>query len=290
MKKSAKNTRASKLAGPAAAAGEQRSKRPWMLILLGVVVCGSVLFVQLTGRGEPDQARPDEKVYSAGAESFEPMAVSSRQTGLLEPPGVAKPLHLFAVKVGSNAREGLAVLGAADASGRTYVAGALLENGARLTELYSDHVVLIRAGQRYTLYLPQQGKSDALGEKSSTGLTVGGFEPPPPPVTPPTVRVSDAIRVAPNYEDGQVVGFLVYPGAKAGQMERWGLVSGDVLLSLSGQPLNSAEQIESAMEQLAQGASIAGEVRRGQERLAVTLDGSMLMASAPGAPPPLAMP
>jgi general secretion pathway protein C len=246
-----------------------------------------VLFLQLGGDGLSSEGRPEEKVYSAAAAFFEPMAVSSQQTGLLEPAGVAKQLRLFGVKVGGSPAEGLAVLGAAEASSRTYVAGALLENGARLTELYSDHVVLIRAGKRYTLYMPQKGKNEALAEKSTTGLTVGGFEPAAPPLTLPAVRVSDAIRVAPAYEGDQVVGFHVYPGAKAGQMERWGLVSGDVLVSLSGQPLHSAEQVESAMEQLAKGASIEGEVRRGEERLPVSLDGSMLVASAPSAPPPM---
>ncbi|MEO8018729.1 MAG: type II secretion system protein N [Pseudomonadota bacterium] len=289
-KNSAKKTAVSVSARSADVVAENRAQRPWMLILLGVATVGFVLVVQLGGHSRSGKGRVEEKVYSSAAESLEPMAVASRQTGLLEPAGVAKPLYLFRVKVGSSAREGLAVLGAAEASSRTYVAGALLENGARLSELYSDHVVLIRAGQRYTLYLPQKGQSDALADKSTTRLMVGGFEPAAPPVSPPAVRVSDAIRVTPAYEGDQIVGFHVYPGAKAGQMERWGLVSGDVLVSLSGQPLATAEQFESAMEQVAEGASIQAEVRRGQELLPMTLDGTMLMASVPSASPPPPMP
>jgi type II secretory pathway component PulC len=265
--------------------GVASAQRPWMLIVLGIATFGAVLALQLGGWRQTATVRPQDKVYSAAADPFEPMAVSSRQTGLIEPAGVAKPLQLFGVKVGGSAKEGLAVLGAAEASSRTYVAGALLENGARLTELYADHVVLVRAGQRYTLYMPQKGKSDVVGK--SAGLTVGGFGSPAPPLTAPAVRVSDAIRLAAAYEGGQVVGFNVYAGAKAGQMERWGLKNGDVLLTVSGQPMYSPEQVESALDQLAQGGSLQAEVRRGSERVPVTLDGSMLVASAPVPMPPM---
>ena len=258
-----------------------------MMGLLAVVAVGAVLLVQRSGHWPSSKASTDEKVYSAASDSFNTVVTPSQQAGVLEPAGVAKPLRLFGVKAGSSAKEGLAILGAAEASSRTYVAGALLENGARLTQLYSDHVVLVRDGRTYTLYMPQKGKGNALAAKSTTGLTVGGFKAAAPPLTPPAVRVSDAIRVAPSYEDGQVVGFHVYPGAKVGQMERWGLQSGDVLVSLSGQPLNTAQQIDIALEQLTQGASLQGEVRRGSERVSVTLDGATLMASASNTPPPM---
>jgi type II secretion system protein C len=286
MKQSSKKLGINRSANPAVGVAEPRTQRPWKLILLGATAVGFVLILQFGGRGQPSEKRSQEKVYSSAADTFEPMAVSSRQSGLIEPAGVAKPLHLFAVKVGSTSSEGLAVLGAAEASSRTYVAGALLENGARLTELYSDHVVLVRGQQRHTLYLRQEGKVGPAARARPAGLTVGAFASAAPPAMSPAVRVSDAIRLAPAFEGDQVVGFHVYPGAKAGQMERWGLKSGDVLVSLSGQPLDSAEQVESALEDLAQGSSMQGEVRRGNERLSVTLDGATLMASAPSAQPP----
>jgi general secretion pathway protein C len=279
-----------KSARPAALIGADRTQRPWKLLLLGVMAVGLVAFLQINGRKPSSSERPEDKVYSAAADTFDRMVVPSEQAGLLEPAGVEKPLRLFGVKVGGNPREGLAVLGPAEASSRTYVAGALLENGARLTDLHSDHVVLTRDGRSYRVYLSQKGKGDVLEAKSTAGLTVGGFKTEPPPIAVPAVRVTDAIRVAPAYEGGQVVGFQVYPGAKPGQMEKWGLASGDVLVSMSGQPLNTPEQVESVMEQLAQGESVHGEVRRGGERVSVTLDGAMLVASRPSETPPPMMP
>jgi type II secretion system protein C len=219
-------------------------------------------------------------VYSAAADTFVPMALASNQAGKLEPPGIANPLRLFAVRAGANSHEGLAVLGASEASSRTFVAGASLESGARLTEIHADHVVLVRDARSYRLYLPQKGQSDQPPLADSKGLTVGGFKAAQPALTPPAVRVSDAVRVAPVYEGTSISGYLVYAGSHSAQFSRWGFKAGDVLVSLAGQLLTSPEQLESLLDQLEQGATLTGEVRRGTERIAVTLDGASLMASA----------
>jgi hypothetical protein len=272
---------------------KNRPHRPWMLIALGVLAFGLALVIKLGGdRFGATQSMSEGKVYSAAADVFAPMAMSTTQAGLLEPPGVAKPLRLFSVRVGGSPIEGTAALGAAEASSRTYVAGAQLENGATLAELYADHVVLTRGGERFTLHLAGQGgKGSQLASASSSGLTVGDFPDPAPPLTPPEVQVSNALRVAPVYEGDTINGFSVHAGAKAGQFDRWGLKAGDVLMSLSGQALYSAEQMEAMLDELAAGAVLRGEVLRGRERVAVTLDGSMLVAAAqPAMPPPMPMP
>lgn len=270
---------------------QQSPRRPWALMALGVVGFAAVIIIGVDRAHRSDSvANPAQKVYSAAAEAFETMAVSSNQTGKLEPPGVVSPLRLFAVRPGGSSRQGIAVLGADEASSRTYVAGALFENGARLTELYADHVVLVRGGKNYKLYLPDKGRSDLLAKPDTPGLTIGGFSPAqPPPATPP-IRVSDAVRVAPVYEGTQIAGYSVYAGSRATQFERWGFKAGDVLVSLGGQPLTTSEQMESLLDQLAQGGTLTGEVRRGEERVTVTLDGNALLAAAPvrtelGSPP-----
>jgi type II secretion system protein C len=206
--------------------------------------------------------------------------VSSHQTGKLDPPGVVSPLQLFSVTPGKSTREGLATLGAEAASSRTYIAGALLENGAQLTEIHADHVVLIRGVQSYKLYLPQKGQSDALAKVDPNALTLGESPPAQPPLPQPAVRVSDAVRVAPVYDGTQISGYSVYPGSRSAQFERWGLKAGDVLVTLAGQPLTSPEQMESLLDQVAQGITLTGEVRRGTERVSVTLEGGALMTAA----------
>jgi len=162
--KSADRSRAS-TAARAHSPKQHTGRRPWPLIALGVACLALVLIVGLRRATERDAyAKPEQKVYSAASDTFEPMAVTSNQAGKLDPPGIASPLRLFAVRPGASSHEGIAVLGALEESSRTYVAGALLENGARLKDLYADHVVLIRGGTNYTLYLPQKGRSDPTGQ------------------------------------------------------------------------------------------------------------------------------
>jgi type II secretion system protein C len=259
--------------------GAHRGRRPWLLISLGTFAVATLVFVQMSRVSVSGEEALEDKVYSAAADTFEPMAVSSRQSGLLEPAGVAKPLKLFAVKAGGDSRTGLAVLGAAEASSRTYVAGALLENGARLIEVHADRVVLVQSDRRHTLYLSRKGADAAPASRSTPELTIGGFEPPAPQLNASSVRVSDAMRLAPAFDGDQIVGFNVYSGTRPDLMDRWGLKSGDVLVALSGQLISSTEQMENAIEQLGEGESILVEVRREQERLAVTLDGSLLLAA-----------
>jgi type II secretion system protein C len=262
------------------ASKERPARRPWPLIALGVAGFAALLIVSFSAHRREIAAKPEQQVYSAAADALQPMVVASGQTAKLEPPGIAQALRLFAVTPGSNSREGLAVLGAAEASSRTYVAGALLENGARLTELYADRVVLIRGVKSFTLYLPQKGTSDQVANADTQGLTVGDFPAAHPPLATQPVRVSDAVRVAPVYEGTQISGYSVYPGSRAAQFQRWGLKAGDVLVSLEGQLLTSTEQMESLLDQVAQGIALTGEVRRGEQRVAVTLDGAALIAAA----------
>jgi type II secretion system protein C len=267
--------------------------RPWILMTLGVVAFGMVLAIKLmdggfTGR----QVASEGKVYSAAADAFAPMAASTAQSGRLEPPGVPKPLRLFSIRAGRTSAEGIAVLGAAEASARTYVAGAVLENGATLSELHVDHVVLTRGGGQFKLYLPGQGagRSSQLASTSSTSLTVGDYPAAEPPLTQPPIQVSDSLRVAPVYDGTVISGFSVRAGAKGGQFDRWGLKAGDVLVTLSGQALYSAEQMEGMLDELAGGGVLRGEVLRDGARVAVTLDGSTLQAAAlppPFPPPPM---
>jgi len=109
-------------------------------------------------------------------------------------------------------------------------------------------------------------------------------------MTPPPVRVSDAVRVAPVYDGTLISGYSVYPGSRSAQFERWGLKAGDVIMSLGGQPIASSEQMEGLIDQLAQGVTLTGEVRRGEQRITVTLDGGALVAATPSKAAPPALP
>jgi hypothetical protein len=76
---------------------------------------------------------------------------------------------------GSQQPRGFAQIGVDATSPQTYAAGALLANGARLTEIYSRYVVLERDGRSAQLYV--QGESRGNRGPRMSLLTVGGITP-----------------------------------------------------------------------------------------------------------------
>ena len=85
---------------------------------------------------------------------------------------VPLPLILVRTHRGRNSREGFAEIGVRARSPQTYTAGALLANGARLTEIYDHYVVLERGGRSARLYV--QGEAQPDGKRARELLTVGG--------------------------------------------------------------------------------------------------------------------
>jgi type II secretion system protein C len=232
----------------------------------------------LWNRFKQDSVSPPVAISEIPAQSA-PSADVPGQIGAIEPAGVAKPLKLFAVTVGQNPAQGLAVLGPAEASSRTYAIGAVLENGAQLSQVQSDHVVLKRDGQTYRLYLPNAGKADEI-PRQGAALTVGDFPTPAPALPAPALRTTDYIRVAPVYQGDVITGYRLYPGTRRSLFERAGLQEGDILTALSGQVVLDPDQVSGALDQLASGAVIVAEVRRGEQTLQVRLDGSGLLATS----------
>jgi hypothetical protein len=230
---------------------------------------------KVTGLLQPD---PQQVVYSAAVSDYAvPMAVNPAQTGQLDAPGVAKPLRVFSVLPGSSANHGRAAMGATEASSRTYLTGARLENGAMLTEVYSDRVTVVSGLHSYTLYLSGRGRSDQF--ESHDALTVGAFPAPEPQLSQKPVRATDAIRLVPRYSGVAITGFTAYPGIRSAEFARWGLKSGDVVTNLGGVPLLSTDQVEALLAQLVEGATLTAQLERGEEHLNVTLDGRGLQAA-----------
>ena len=86
---------------------------------------------------------------------------------------VREPLILVRTTPGRNAHEGLAQLGTSRENPQTYVAGALLLNGAQLAEIHADYVVLQRGKQSTRLYV-SGGNHPAGRADTSELLCVGG--------------------------------------------------------------------------------------------------------------------
>jgi general secretion pathway protein C len=195
-------------------------------------------------------------------------------------------LLLVGTMPGRNSTEGSAMLGTDVRNAQTYMAGAMLENGARLGEIYRDRVVLQKNGARATLYL--NGTRQGAANTSSALLSVGAQRTKlatAPHFTPDPV--SDYIRAVPYYRNDVVAGFRVFPGVSSGPFTLWGLRAGDVITSLDGAPLMDANQTAELLSELTSGASLSAKVVRGTDLVTVALNGAdvVRLADARKAPP-----
>ncbi len=204
------------------------------------------------------------------------------------------PLQLKLVRTlpGQNVHAGQALMGTDRDHPQTYLAGAILENGARLDEIYRDHVVLVKGTHRVSLYVTAASPSEPITTGDALTL-VGG---PKPAIESPHLSlepVTDFLRPVPLYRNGVIAGFQVYPGARGSLFTKWGLQPGDVLTDLGGQPVSDADQLMDTLRSLLDGAALTATVQRAGTPVSIRLDGSdvELLRTASNMPPgPLASP
>ena len=68
--------------------------------------------------------------------------------------------------------------------------------------------------------------------------------------------VSDIFRAQPKFVDGRQTGYFLYPGTAPEVFSQLGLVSGDLLMEIDGQPLNNAGVSYELFKELARGKAV----------------------------------
>jgi hypothetical protein len=248
--------------------------------VLGVVAI-TLAILRATGvmpreqRERPDSARPLPGIVPPiSRATAEAPAIPRGNDSSISP----RPLELLLVRTrpGRTPHEGSAQIGVVQESPQTYLAGALLENGARLMEIHSDYVVLQKDGGAARLYL--SGQRVAGRSSDAALLTVGGAKQAitPAPITSREV-LTDYLRPNPVYEGESLLGYEVYSGAKAGPFTQLGLRPGDLITTVGGTPLTDVSTAWDMLRELMDGAVLPAVVKRHGETLTLTLDGSILL-------------
>lgn len=214
-------------------------------------------------------------------------------------------LVLISARPGKTSKQGVADIGTDPENPQTFVAGALLQNGAKLAEIHENRVVLERAGKRATLYVmaaefvrPSSKHSAAIVSDEdrlkrisgdATLASVGGSIQGDHLIKAPPESRSGIIRASQVTIDGIVQGFEVTPGADASKFGALGLRTGDVITDIDGAPLESVAGIASMISALSRGEIRVVTVRRGNTSETLLIDGSTMSSSRRAAsigPPP----
>lgn len=215
----------------------------------------------------PGQRPADPKLTSLGTHDF----------------GSKVPLRLILVSTtpGVRPRSGTAAIGTNSLNPQTYMAGAILLNGARLSEIHRKYVILERNGKSARLYI--QGIRQISAPEADSLLAVGGTqavaakaEASPDSGQLEAAQVTDYIRPNPVFRAGQLEGFILYPGGKPGAFARMGLASGDVVTEVNGVPVANIGDFMAMLQGIAEGNTLQVTVSRSGREMQLTLDGAAM--------------
>ena len=195
-----------------------------------------------------------------------------------------RQLILVATAPGRTPKEGTAALGIDPRNPQTYAAGARLVNGALIEEIYFDHIVLQLNGTRSQLQLGQKSLSQRFTSKTheTDATTVGGSAHQPlDTIASSREDMSEIIRPEPVFDDRGFAGLRILAGRYRHKLDALGLKSGDIVRTIDGKPLRSADSAWQKLDDaLSTGSSIVVSIEREGALSSVILDGSRIIESA----------
>lgn len=237
------------------------------------------------------QANLFGKLSKAAPKPAEPVAQEvSRETAL--------PLTLLGVFRADDPKESAAIVAEKGKSGKRYMVGAKVAGKAELVEVHADHIVLRRAGVLEALRFPKSDSMIKPNEARTTDSTerpntaaAKPSTPGAPAAKPSTTQTKDSTEAAiANFRDrleddaasaldalgveavsdSGTDGYRLGALANSPLLRNSGLLPGDLLLSVNGQPIGdpSADQLQ--FSSLLEGGTARMEIQRGKRRFFVT--------------------
>ena len=175
------------------------------------------------------------------------------------PPETRANLKVTGTLVSADA--GRAIIASASAPEKTYELGEAVDGsgGAILRAVHADGVVLARGDRSETLPLARRSVSapSVADAQATLGPAAPAVAVPPgPPV------MTDVVRVAPFYANGELAGFRVSPGVEREGFAALGFQRGDVVTEIGGQKLDDTRRAQQFFAALERGSIVQATVLR----------------------------
>lgn len=225
---------------------------------------------------QPTPILPSSKSAADSRPLGPPVSVTPMRPQGIDSSISTTPLRLLLVRTerGRNSHEGFAQIGVSARSPQTYAAGALLANGARLSEIYDHYVILEHQGRTVRLYM--QGDAQTSRGSTKAMLTVGGTADQPAPLAGSEENLTTYLRLTPMFDGNQFHGFALYPGRISGPFSDLGLQPGDVLTRIDGSPISDTSAAFASLRSLLDDVVLSVEIERQGSSQSLSLDGSIL--------------
>ncbi len=173
-------------------------------------------------------------------------------------------LKLYGVREDRATGRGSAIISLPDGTQRSFAIGEEVMPGVTLNAVGFDFVTINRGGALEQIFLDQ----------STPAAPVAGGAPVGPAAVsvpaPAAAQSAPPLQFQPRMTSNQITGLVVSPGADGGQAFRAaGLQPGDVLVSVNGQRVTSAEQAAALIGQ--SGANVGLMIERGGRAMPMRL-------------------
>lgn len=248
----------------------QRGSYPFLFLLLAVLLliqAVRLIWLVLTPLGPVGNYRADQvRILSPQSRltlfsSFDPFF----RDGATQSANVVTSLQLtlFGIRMNEASGRGSAILSGPDGVQANYAVGEEIMSGVTLDSVAFDHVVINRGGVRESLYLDQ----------SIPAQTIGADDPvTPASLTPGGAEIAGVASLAPRNEQGRVTGILLSPLGDGSLFNSAGFRNGDIIVSINGNPVGSASDIETLKSQIRPGTRLSVEVERGADTVPVAVN------------------
>ena len=186
-------------------------------------------------------------------------------------------LKLFGIRVDQAMGRGSAIVATPDGVQSSYAVGDEIVPGVKLKSVAFDHIVLERGGIDEQLFLDQSVAAPVVGAAGLSGT------PAPLPGLPGTgasaaqitpQALAEGIAFAPRSDKSAAPGLVVAPKGSGTLFAQTGLVQGDVVTQINGQPVRSASDIANAVVQLAPGGRLNFMIERNGTTMNISAGGA----------------
>ncbi|MFZ4747262.1 MAG: type II secretion system protein N [Sphingomonas sp.] len=173
------------------------------------------------------------------------------------------PLKLFGIRLDQAMGRGSAIIATPQGVQSSFGLGEEVVPGVKLKSVAFDHVVLERAGVDEQLYLDQSVAAPVAGAPGAPAASTQ--------ITPQAL--AEGIAFAPR-TDKSAPGLVVAPKGSGTLFTQTGLVQGDVVTQINGQPVRSASDIADAVVRVPPGGRLNFMIERNGTTMNVSAGGA----------------
>lgn len=182
------------------------------------------------GPGDTPNAfgRPDGAVLFADRQfgSSAPVETTAPETQL--------DLSLHGVRLSSEPGAGSAIIRAGGITQGSFRVGDEITDGVVLAAIFADRITIRRRGVEESVFLREEARRETVLARAADGAANPG----------------QAVRLAPEFENGRLAGFRITPASDPAVLAQAGLHAGDIITRVNGRALTRAAEIPALIEQL----------------------------------------